>query len=42
MSTDTDGFRRTYLAILSSEVRVFLIEGHGLVDIGLHELVLGI
>ena len=35
-------FRGTYLAILSSEVWVLLVDGHSLIDIGLHELVLGI
>ena len=42
MSPDSYGLRCTYLRSLSSslQVRVLLIHGHCLIDIGLHELIL--
>ena len=42
MGAYTNWFCGAYLAILSGEVRVLLVDGHSLIDICLHELVLGI
>ena len=42
MGAYTNWFCGAYLAILSGEVRVLLVDGHSLIYICLHELVLGI
>ena len=40
MGAYTNRFSGAYLAILSGEVRVLLVDGHSLIDVCLHELVL--